>query len=84
MYFDTSYKADITLNGGSTNIFKGTLFGSEANFHLNGNTTTTSESFDFSTQIVGNWIEVNGKADLTMNLKGEDFVQMPPSLSLVK
>jgi len=84
MYFDTSYKADITLNGGSTNIFKGTLFGSEANFHLNGNTTTTSESFIFSTQIVGNWIEVNGKADLTMNLKGEDFVQMPPSLSLVK
>lgn len=84
MFFDTSYKADITLNGGSNNLFRGTLYGPEANFHLNGNTTTTSESFAFSTQIVGNWIEVTGKADLTMNLKGEDFVQMPPSLSLVK
>lgn len=84
MYFDPSYKADITLNGGSTNIFKGTLFGPEANFHLNGNSTTTSESYVFSTQIVGNWIEVTGAADLSMYLKGEDFVQMPPSLSLVK
>jgi hypothetical protein len=85
MFFSPSYQADITLNGGSTNVFRGTLYGSNANFHLNGNTDTTSEeSFAFSTQIVGNWIEVNGKANLTMDLKGEDFVQLPPSLSLVK
>jgi len=85
MFFSPSYQADITLNGGSTNVFKGTLYGSNANFHLNGNTDTTSaESATFSTQIVGNWIEVNGKANLTMDLKGEDFVQLPPSLSLVK
>lgn len=85
MYFDPSYQADIQMNGGSTNIFRGTIYGSNANFHLNGNTDTTSEeSFAFSTQIVGNWIEVNGKANLTMNLNGEDFVSMPPSLSLVK
>lgn len=85
MYFSPTYQADIKLNGGSTNVFRGTLYGSNANFHLNGNTDTTSEeSFAFSTQIVGNWIEVNGKANLTMNLKGDDFVPMPPSLSLVK
>ena len=85
MYFDDSYTADITLNGGSTNLFRGTLYGSAANFHLNGNTDTTSEEIaNFSTQIVGNWIEVNGKADLTMNLNSDDFYTMPPSLSLVK
>ena len=85
MYFDPSYQAVIKMNGGSTNSFKGTIFGSNANFTLNGNTETTSgESFAFSTQIVGNWIEVAGKADLLMNLNASDFVSMPPSISLVK
>lgn len=85
MYFDPSYQADVQLNGSSTNIFRGTVFGSNANFHLNGNTDTLSEEiYNFSTQIIGNWIEINGNAMLVMNLKSDDFVSSPPSLSLVK
>ena len=85
IFFDPSYQAVIKMNGGSTNVFRGTIYGSNANFTLNGNTDTMSEeSFAFSTQIVGNWIEVNGKANLIMNLNGEDFVPLWPSLSLVK
>jgi len=84
MYFD-NYAADVQFNGSSTNIFKGTVFGPLANFTLNGNTDTLSdELYNFSTQIIGNSILVNGNAMLVMNLNSSDFTSLDPSLSLVK
>lgn len=88
MYFDISdpnYNPDIQLNGSSDNVFRGTVYGPHADVHLNGNTNTTNDDiYNFSTQIVGAWIEINGNAMLVMNLNSNDFVSMPPSLSLIK
>jgi hypothetical protein len=85
IYINPSYQADVQINGGSTNSFTGTIFGPNANFQINGNTDTASTTgFDFNTQIVGNYIKIDGNANLVMNLNSTSFVQVPPSLSLIK
>lgn len=84
MFFDPGYSPTVKINGGSNNAFKGTIFGPTANFSLNGNSDTAGESYVFSSQIVGNYISISGKAQLSMDLNAKDFVAMEPVLSLVK
>lgn len=89
MFLDPGIDATVKINGGSNNYFTGTIFGPKANFTLNGNTATDTgdledDPYEFNTQIVGQWIEVTGRAELTMDLNSEEFPPLDPSLSLVK
>lgn len=80
MYFDTSYSASVSMNGGAHNKFEGTIFGPTANFTINGGAEATT----FNTQIIGQWIEVTGKSELQMNLDNANTAKKPASLSLIR
>ena len=80
MYFAVGEDAQVTLNGGSYNHYVGTIYGEDTNFTMNGGT----ETYTFNTQVIGNYIYISGGAQLMMDLNNKQWVQNPPSLSLIK
>ncbi len=80
MYFDDNYTSDVTINGGSTNNFEGTIYGPKSIFWINGGAVTDT----FKAQVVGYFIELTGGAKLTMNLNGAELMQKPSSIELYK
>jgi len=80
MYFKTGYNNQVTLNGGSTNKYVGTIYGEDADFTFNGG----AEIYTFNTQVIGRYIFVSGNAELMMDLNSKQWVQRPASISLIK
>lgn len=80
MYFDPSKPHTVTLNGGSTNYFEGTIFGPNVTFKINGGSSSDS----FKTQIVGSYIYISGGSNLNMNLDGAEMWQDPSSIELLE
>lgn len=79
MYFDPSKPHTVTLNGGSTNYFEGTIYGPNVTFKINGGSASDS----FKTQIVGSYIYISGGSNLNMNLDGAEMWQDPSSIELL-
>ncbi len=79
MYFDPSKPHNVTMNGGSTNYFEGTIYGPNVTFKINGGSATDS----FKTQIVGSYIYISGGSNLNMNLDGAEMWQDPSSIELL-
>jgi len=78
MYF--AEPSSISVNGGSANIFEGTIYAPSSEVTLNGGSTTTT----INTQIVASFIKVNGGALLEMNLEGAEMVQLPAQIDLLR
>jgi hypothetical protein len=79
MYFNPSKPHTVTLNGGSTNYFEGTIYGPNVTFKINGGSASDS----FKTQIVGSYIYISGGSNLNMNLDGAEMWQDPSSIELL-
>lgn len=78
MYFGKP--SSISVNGGSANIFEGTIYAPTSEVTLNGGSTTTT----INTQIVASFIKVNGGALLEMNLEGAEMYQNPAQIDLLE
>jgi hypothetical protein len=84
MYFNPAKPHSVTLNGGATNLFEGTIYGPNVTYKINGGSTTTTPVDSFKTQIVGSYIYVSGGSVLNMNLDGAEMYQKPSSIELLK
>jgi hypothetical protein len=80
MYFDPTNSHNVTLNGGSTNYFEGTIYGPNTTYKINGGSSSDS----FKTQIIGSYIYISGGSNLNMNLDGAEMWQDPSSIELLK
>ncbi len=80
MYLDPAKPHSVTLNGGSTNLFEGTIYGPNTTFKINGNSATDS----FKTQIIGSYIYISGSSMLKMNLNGAEMYWDDSSIDLIE
>lgn len=78
MYF--AKPSTIKINGGSANIFEGTIYAPTSEATLNGSSLTDT----IKTQIVVSYIKVDGGATLNMNLEGAEMYQNPAQIDLLR
>jgi len=80
MYLDPAKPHKVTLNGGSTNLFEGTIYGPNTTFKINGGSATDT----FKAQIIGSYIYVSGSSMLQMNLNGAEMYWDDSSIDLIE
>jgi hypothetical protein len=77
---DKNNHGDISLLGNGSSVFRGTVYGLNANIDVGGNNNVQA----FDCQLIGQYVKVHGTAMININFSTADPFQMPTSLSLMK
>jgi hypothetical protein len=71
----------ISLEGGGTSYFSGTIFGLEADLDIGGNAAIEQT---YSTQLIAKNVNVHGNVGIDINFDLSQNVTMPPIMNLLR
>ena len=81
IFMDPDDTNSISLEGGGTSYFSGTIFGLEADVDIGGNSSIEQT---YSTQLIGKNVNVHGNVGIDINFDLSQNVTMPPLLNLLQ
>jgi len=81
IFMDPDDTNTISLEGGGTSYFSGTIFGLEADLDIGGNAAIEQT---YSTQLIGKNVNVHGNVGIDINFDLSQNVTMPPIMNLIR
>jgi len=82
IFMDPDDANSISLEGGGTSYFSGTIFGLEGDVDIGGNSSLIEQTY--STQLIGKNVGVHGNVGIDINFDLSQNVTMPPLLNLLQ